>query len=525
MQVADLYIRVSTDDQRDKGFSQRSQEEVLRRYCDHNFIQIRQVIFEDHSAKTFNRPQWNKLLFDWRKKKNQVDLVLFTKWDRFSRNAGDAYQMISTIRKLGVEPQAIEQPLDMTIPESKIMMAVYLSTPEVENDRRALNVFYGMRRARKEGRWMGTAPIGYQNKTDESGKIKYICPKQPEADIMRWVFEEIASNRFNTEQILQMARKRGLKCSKNNFWVAIRNPIYCGKIHVPKFKDEESIFVQGKHQPIISSTLFYLVQEILDGRRKEQRTKMVVDSKLPLRGFLVCPRCGRVLTGSASKGKYKHYHYYHCITSCGCRFPAERANQLFSKELRKFVPQSPFRDIFRPALEYYFKAQTKSINDERDSLLSQIDTYTDLIREARKCLFQHKITDEDFRQSKEEYEKAISKLEDRLAEIPKKNYNIEGILEKGMRNLSQLDTLYESGGVETQRQIISSIYPDKLVFTGDAYRTPRVNYAVQLIYSMDKALAEKENGTSLSVLDLSHKVIPLGLEPRAHTLKVYCSTN
>jgi len=24
---------------------------------------------------------------------------------------------------------------------------------------------------------------------------------------------------------------------------------------------------------------------------------------------------------------------------------------------------------------------------------------------------------------------------------------------------------------------------------------------------------------------LSHKVIPLGLEPRAHTLKVYCSTN
>ena len=342
---------------------------------------------------------------------------------------------------------------------------------------------------------------------------------------MKWVFEEIASNRFNTEQILQMARRRGLKCSKNNFWVAVRNPIYCGKIHVPKFKDEESIFVQGKHQPIISSTLFYLVQEILDGRRKQQRTKIVVDDNLPLRGFLVCPRCGRTLTGSASKGKYKHYHYYHCITSCGCRFPAERANQLFSKELRKFVPRSPFRDIFRPALEYYFKAQTKSTNDERDSLMSQIDTYTDLIREARKCLFQHKITDEDFRQSKEEYEKAISKLEDRLAEIPKKNYNIEGILEKGMRNLSQLDNLYESGAVETRRQIISSIYPDKLVFTGDAYRTPRVNSAVQLIYSMDKALAEKENGTSLSILDLSHQVIPLGLEPRAHTLKVYCSTN
>jgi len=47
----------------------------------------------------------------------------------------------------------------MSVPESKIMLAVYLATPEVENDRRALNVFHGMRRARKEGRWMGPAPI------------------------------------------------------------------------------------------------------------------------------------------------------------------------------------------------------------------------------------------------------------------------------------------------------------------------------------------------------------------------------
>lgn len=494
MQVADLYIRVSTDDQRDKGFSQRSQEEVLRKYCDRNFIQIRHVIFEDHSAKTFNRPQWNKLLMDWRKKKHQVDLLLFTKWDRFSRNAGDAYNMISIIRKLGIEPQAIEQPLDMTVPESKIMMAVYLAVPEAENDRRALNIFYGMRRARKEGRWMGTAPIGYQNKTDETGKIKYIAPFPPEADIMKWVFEEIALSRFNTEQILQLARKRGLNCSKNNFWVAIRNPVYCGKIHVPKFRDEESLFVQGKHEGIITSTLFYQVQEVLDGRKKKQRTKIVVDKDLPLRGFLLCPRCNRVLTGSASKGRNRHYHYYHCVTSCGCRFPAEHANQLFSKELRKYVPQSPFRQLFRPALEYYFKAQTKHTNDERNSLLSQIEAYTDLIREARKCLFQQKITPEDFNESKKEYEISISKLEERLVEVPQRNFSIENILEKGMENMSRMDLLYESGEVETQRKIIGSIFPEKLIFTGFAYRTTRVNYAVQLIYNMDKAFMEKKMG-------------------------------
>ena len=175
MKIADLYVRVSTDEQADKGYSQRNQEEVLRRYCDINDISIRKVIFEDYSAKTFNRPQWMALLAEHKKARGQSDLILFTKWDRFSRNAGDAYQMISLLRKLGIEPQAIEQPLDLSIPENKMMLAFYLAAPEVENDRRALNTFFGMRRAKKEGRWMATAPIGYKNKTSEDGR-KYIAP-------------------------------------------------------------------------------------------------------------------------------------------------------------------------------------------------------------------------------------------------------------------------------------------------------------------------------------------------------------
>ena len=180
MKTADLYVRVSTDEQADKGYSQCGQEEMLRKYCEINRISIRKVIYEDHSAKTFERPAWTKLLADLRKTRGKADLVLFTKWDRFSRNAGDAYQMISILRKLGIEPQAIEQPLDLSIPENKVMLAFYLAAPEVENDRRALNTIYGMRRALKEGRYMGLAPIGYINRITESGR-KYIALDQPQA--------------------------------------------------------------------------------------------------------------------------------------------------------------------------------------------------------------------------------------------------------------------------------------------------------------------------------------------------------
>lgn len=67
MKIADLYIRVSTDEQADKGYSQRGQEELLRKYCDLNKISVRKVIYEDHSAKTFNRPEWKAYLLDLKK--------------------------------------------------------------------------------------------------------------------------------------------------------------------------------------------------------------------------------------------------------------------------------------------------------------------------------------------------------------------------------------------------------------------------------------------------------------------------
>ena len=83
MEKADLYIRVSTDEQADKGYSQRDQEERLRRYCENNSIVVGQVIYEDYSAKTFNRPEWIKLLDTLRKKSSRTNLLLFTKWDPF----------------------------------------------------------------------------------------------------------------------------------------------------------------------------------------------------------------------------------------------------------------------------------------------------------------------------------------------------------------------------------------------------------------------------------------------------------
>jgi site-specific DNA recombinase len=47
MKKVDLYFRVSTDEQAEKGYSQRSQAETMQNYYDKHSIEINKIIFEE----------------------------------------------------------------------------------------------------------------------------------------------------------------------------------------------------------------------------------------------------------------------------------------------------------------------------------------------------------------------------------------------------------------------------------------------------------------------------------------------
>ena len=512
MKIADLYIRVSTDEQAEKGYSQRSQEELLRRYCGLNNISVRQVIFEDHSAKTFNRPQWKKYLLDLKRNKGKADFVLFIKWDRFSRNAGDSYQMINTLRLLGVEPQAIEQPLNMAIPESKMMLAFYLAAPEVENDRRALNVIAGMRRAKKEGRYMGLAPVGYINKTDEGGR-KYIAPEEPLASVVRWSFEQVAEAILNTEQVYKMAKAKGFKGAKSLFWTCITNPVYCGKIFLEKNHDEEAQFIKAKHEPIISEELYYMVQDVLHGRKRNTyRLKVVSNTSLPLRGFLLCPQCGKILTGSASKGRNKYYSYYHCFDGCTCRFSADAVSDCLIYELKKYIPRPEAIDVYKVVLTESWYSQTAPLLNDRKELLAQVVQVEDKIAYIEELVSTKQLAPADFRDMKSKYTEQLDRLNVRLA-VREQDQDVPGLLDAGIDNLLKLDYIYQEGEIEKKREVIGSMYPEKLTFDGDRLRTSRINEAARIIYTLDKGLKENERGQSGNIPTLSSQVGTTGFEP------------
>ncbi|WP_127131154.1 recombinase family protein [Pseudoflavitalea rhizosphaerae] len=458
METADLYIRVSTEEQAQTGYSQRYQEEVLRTYCEIHGIIIRKTFFEDYSAKTFNRPQWNKLIAEYKiKKPKGLSLLLVTKWDRFSRNTGDAYYMINYLLKLGIEAKAIEQPLDLTIPENKIMMAFFLSIPEVENARRSLNVKEGIERAKKEGRWIGSAPVGYRNKISESGQ-KYIQAVEPQAGIMKQAFQKIAYGIYSIKEIYDEAFDNGLQRSYNCFWKALRNPAYCGLIKLKTSQSADALFAVGQHDPLISESLFQEVQKVLAKKRKHYsytHTNVI----FPFRGLLICPKCGKSLTGSSSQGRGKKYDYYHCISKCGVRIPVSKVHMLIQKFTSSFDLLPDFKPLFSYVLEASMKAtiDQNSLNHQR--LLKKIEDLTFRIDKARELLLGGSLNPKEYKTIRSNCENQINILGEALQNGTRENKFLALAISTSEEKISNLNDLIENYSTNKKKEIFKYLFP------------------------------------------------------------------
>ena len=409
MKNAILYIRVSTDEQADKGFSLLSQEEQLRKYCDAHGITVLHLFREDHSAKTFERPEFKKMLTFCKQNSKEIDLLLFVKWDRFSRNTRDSYQMIHEFQRLGIEACATEQPLDLNVPESKIMLAIYLASPEVENDRRALNVFNGMRKAKKEGRYVGSAPMGYVNTRDERNRP--VIKPDKWAPFITLAFEEMATSAYSQEDVRRRLMSNGFKCSRNSFNKILKNPVYAGKIYIPPFKDEPGVIINGNHEPIIPETLYHKVQEIINHRKPANIIKKSDRDEFPLRGLLICCKCGRLLTGSSGLSKTgRRYFYYHCTKGCKEIYPIDKVHRAFVTVLESIVSRGEWIRLYQEALRVILVENKGDSKEQLLKLQTEIDKNKNRVTKAMQMMLDGQLDSSDYKAIKEQYEKANASI-------------------------------------------------------------------------------------------------------------------
>lgn len=511
MKKAYLYIRVSTDEQAEKGYSLRHQEERLRHYCQLNNIEVVALFSEDHSAKTFERPAFKLMLAQMKKNRASANLLLFLKWDRFSRNAGDAYGMISQLNRLGIEPQGIEQPLDLNVPENKMMLAFYLAAPEVENDRRSLNTIAGMRKALKEGRHANLAPRGYKNIRDENNMPSIVPGK--DAPIIKWAFAEIAAGTLTVMDVWKQSKAKGLKVGKSQMFKLLRNQFYAGRIYVPAYKDEPAALIDGKHEPLISIHLFNEVQDVLDGRKRKGPAKNMAREELPLRGFLTCRKCGSNISGSASKGNGGRYYYYHCSRGCNERFKADEANSIFLSELEKIQANEQCINLFEAVIKDYAKQNNRQKLDSTKAMQEEIEKHNTRISKAQQMMVDGDLSAAEYREIKYRYEAEIEKLEGKQAEIRQVDANLTEYVCNTAQLLRNLPEYYTSAALPVKQKLIGSLLAEKLVFEKTAFRTINLNEVVSLICRTGGRSGDTKKKGSTKNVEPSTLVPRKGIEP------------
>lgn len=503
--TAVIMSRVSSDDQV-RGYSLDVQFEQLTKYCHRHDIDVLKHYKEDHSAKNFNRPEFQKFLEYARRHKNQIDYLFITTWDRFSRNMTDANLMLRTLRGLGIEVQAIEQPIDFSIPESKAMLAIYLVFPEIDNDRRSLKIRGGIRGSLKAGRWCRQAPIGYRNTRDNDNKP--IIVQSEKAKYIQYAYEQIIKGKSQTE-IRKDIKEKGVIISRNNISRILKNPMYMGKIVVPAKDEEPKKLVEGLHQGIITEETFYQVQNILSKRKKKSNRPIYnsMREELPLRGLLYCSSCNGKMTGSPSRSQNgKQYFYYHCNHCKRDRISAINANKVIESILDDFKFSKGAETIYEMMVQKLLSGNERQAALKRKKLNAEIEQTTKRLEKLQDLYVDDKIDIEAYSEAYDRYSLKRETLKQELKGLQTGNSQYRTWLNKGVHLLKDLKEYYNRSSVKQKQKLLSSIFPENLFFEGNKCRTTRINDVLRFILQIDNMLGDKKRGQFSTKLKLSSRV-------------------
>ncbi len=508
-----LYKRVSTDEQADKGFSLEFQDDSLRAHCEKNGYNIIGDYIEDASGKNFDRPEFQKL-FKWinKNRDQKVQLILFTKWDRYGRNIEEALKYKTLLCDKGVAINAIEQPLDISNMDNLLMLTIYLSLGEQERHNIARRTKDGTVKARRNGYFTGKAPYGYKNIRD-SHKKPTLEINEEQARLVRKGFEEVAIGIDSVESIFKKLKSEGLGISKQTFYRMFHNPTYCGRIHVPEWNGEPQTIVEGRHEGLISIETFMKAQI----KKTNNRWKGIVpkneDPEFPLRNYLICSKCGRNLTASNSKGRNRTYGYYHCRKSCKSRIGKDAVHKYFETLLESITIKEEFHDLIHEILEKTIIKYEGDSKKEIARLKSQVRRTSEQLSRLDLQLREERIPLERYNRMATDIEKDLVTYKNTIQELSGKSTPKKESLDKTVWLLSNLSKVYNNADYKGKRRLLATLFPEKIILEKEKCRTTNVNEVVSLIANIIDGLEQKKSDTNGEKPNLYRFVLEAGLEP------------
>lgn len=389
--IVDLYIRVSTTEQAEEGYSVEAQEAKLRAYCQAMGFKINRVCVDPgFSGASLDRPGIKELIADVQH--GRCKKILVWKLDRLSRSQKDTLILLEDVFLANnCDFISLMESFDTSTPFGRCIVGILAAFAQMERDNIRMRTQMGRVAKIRKGYFSGShAPIGY--------KFKPGCNElviDPYTSIMvREVFRLFLGGMGLSAIGRYMLDKYGpgqYDWGKNT---AIRrilsNPVYMGKVRL------NGELFDGIHEAIISETDWYMAAALLEHNKaldkRSYRFQIGTSGRGDnlLTGLLFCGDCGaRMYARKVSQAKKKYICHSVARTSpvmiksdhCSNRlhpYTVEQLDALVINEIKKLGVDRSYFDSMVESCRDETPAELPALQERVAEVEKQIDRLLNL---------------------------------------------------------------------------------------------------------------------------------------------------
>lgn len=313
---AGLYVRVSSQEQAEEGYSIGAQTERLKAYCKAKGWIVHYVYTDPgFTGSNTERPALNQLIKDI--KKGKLDIVLVYKLDRLSRSQKDTLFLIEDVfLKNKVEFVSMNENFDTSTAFGRAMIGILSVFAQLEREQIKERTLMGRIERAKDGYFHGGGfdPIGYDYVDG------CLVINDYEAMQVRKIYELFLAGwpitRIHKHMKDNYTNKYGSWHSYSSVISVLTLALYTGKIYY-----QDKVY-EGRHESLIDEETFNRAQvryeEIRWNKIGTKEKKSPFQSKHMLAGLLICGNCGaRYFAKGAysGRGENRYYRpYYTCYS-------------------------------------------------------------------------------------------------------------------------------------------------------------------------------------------------------------------
>jgi site-specific DNA recombinase len=431
-----LYIRVSTLEQAEHGYSLQEQEQRLKDYCSAKDWTIKKIYKDGgYSGGSLDRPAMQQLIKDCKK----YNMILVYKLDRLSRSQKDTMYLIEDVFLAnGVQFTSMSENFDTSTPLGMAMIGILSVFAQLERAQIKERMRMGQTARAKKGLWHGgsNVPLGYL--VGDDGKLV----ASEEAGQIKEIFDLLLSG-YN------MTKISSIMSAKYPDRLVFRHPssiqkICSNEIYTGKFTSG-NIVIENNHEAIIPQITFQRAQARLNDLKTGAHP--FIGTHL-LSGFMVCGLCGKHYVSSTTSKGARTWCYYRCAS---VKSSARKAGEAYCRN--RIYKESEVNDLIIQEIKgLSFNAIRKKKHAAKKDYSKEIKSLTD---QVNKLVDLYALDGIDFDALSKKIE-ALNKKKNFL--INQQSFeNDTQDFDKILSVKGQIDTVFETGTLEDKRRVIDAL--------------------------------------------------------------------